>query len=440
MNQIDEAVTAFLVESLEGIDQLDRDLVNLEQAPNSRELLSGIFRVLHTIKGSASMLGFHKLETLSHAAENLLSRLRDGHLTLNAEMTSALLQMCDCVRQMLAAIESTSSEGHADHEPLIATLTRLRGSFAPAPPKQPETSAEVAPKNSKNPAGASSTPQHTQSASQTPLAAPTNEAPASAKGAESSDLLGGILVQRGVATEAEIARALSLQREGDIRPLGEILVGMGVAKQADVADCLQLQADCRAGLADSTIRVDVSLLDKLMNLVGELVLARNQILQFTAGRDNPAFVATSQRLNLITTELQEGVMKTRMQPIGNVWSKFPRIVRDLAIACEKNVRVEMEGTETELDKTIIEAIKAPLTHIVRNSVDHGIEPPQVRLAANWSVEATLHLACGCPAGQPTRYARESTACTRRTRTSSTHPRSGLPRDRRRHFCLRQTQS
>ncbi len=131
-------------------------------------------------------------------------------------------------------------------------------------------------------------------------------------------------------------------------------------------------------MADTSIRVDVGLLDKLMNLVGELVLARNQILQFTANSDDAAFVATTQRLNLITTELQEGVMKTRMQPIGNVWSKFPRVVRDLATSLGKQVRLEMEGEETELDKTIIEAIKDPLTHIVRNSVDHGIETPEER--------------------------------------------------------------
>ncbi len=127
--------------------------------------------------------------------------------------------------------------------------------------------------------------------------------------------------------------------------------------------------------------MDVVLLDKLMNLVGELVLARNQVLQFSNAAEDAAIVAPSQRLNLITTELQEGVMKTRMQPIGNIWSKFPRTVRDVAMSCGKQVRIEMFGQETELDKTIIEAIKDPLTHLVRNSVDHGIERPEARVAA-----------------------------------------------------------
>jgi two-component system, chemotaxis family, sensor kinase CheA len=151
--------------------------------------------------------------------------------------------------------------------------------------------------------------------------------------------------------------------------------------------------------AGSGIRVDVGLLDKLMNLVGELVLARNQILQFSAATENATLAGSTQRLNLITTELQEGVMKTRMQPIGNVWSKFPRIVRDVAQMCGKKVRVEMEGKETELDKTIIEAIKDPLTHIIRNSVDHGIETPEKRREAGKPEEGRLFLRAFHEGGQ-----------------------------------------
>jgi len=132
---------------------------------------------------------------------------------------------------------------------------------------------------------------------------------------------------------------------------------------------------------DTTIRVDVALLDRVMNLVGELVLARNQILQFAVSAQHPGFINASQRLNLLTTELQAGVMKTRMQPIGNVWNRFPRIVRDLANVCGKKVTLDLDGTETELDRSIIEAIKDPLTHAVRNAVDHGIESPERRAAA-----------------------------------------------------------
>ena len=152
-------------------------------------------------------------------------------------------------------------------------------------------------------------------------------------------------------------------------------------------------------VSDATIRVDVGLLDRVMNLVGELVLARNQIMQFGASSKDAGFVNASQRLNLLTTELQEGVMKTRMQPIGNVWNKFPRVVRDLAHACGKRVELELDGTETELDRTIIEAIKDPLTHAVRNAVDHGVESPEKRKAAGKSESGTLLLRAFHEGGQ-----------------------------------------
>jgi two-component system chemotaxis sensor kinase CheA len=150
---------------------------------------------------------------------------------------------------------------------------------------------------------------------------------------------------------------------------------------------------------DSSVRVDVHLLDKLMNLVGELVLARNQVLQYGKKIKDRNFMAASQRLNLITTELQEGVMKTRMQPIGNIWGQFPRTVRDVALACGKQVVIEMEGKETELDKTIIEAIKDPLTHLVRNSVDHGIESPEARARAGKDATGRVMLRASHEGGQ-----------------------------------------
>ena len=152
-------------------------------------------------------------------------------------------------------------------------------------------------------------------------------------------------------------------------------------------------------VTDTTVRIDVQLLDKLMNLVGELVLARNQIMQFSGSIEDAAMSAASQRLNLITTELQAGVMKTRMQPIRNAWAKLPRVVRDLSISCGKKVQVVMEGEDTELDKTILEAIKDPLTHIVRNSVDHGIEPSDVRVKNGKSAEGTLWLRAYHEGGQ-----------------------------------------
>lgn len=174
---------------------------------------------------------------------------------------------------------------------------------------------------------------------------------------------------------------------------------MTAAVETKAASAPPATEQASSSAADSTIRVDVALLDKLMTRVGELVLARNQILQFTNAFGDSDLLSASQRLNLITTELQEGVMKTRMQPIGNVWAKFPRMVRDLAAICGKEVRIEMEGKETELDKTIIEAIKDPLTHLVRNTVDHGIEKPTVRAANNKSMEGCLYLRAFHEGGQ-----------------------------------------
>jgi two-component system chemotaxis sensor kinase CheA len=193
--------------------------------------------------------------------------------------------------------------------------------------------------------------------------------------------------------------ALKTQQTGDPRRIGEILVHNGVVPQTAVRDALRTQEEAREEAVNSNIRVDVILLDKVMNLVGELVLARNQVLQFTSNQKDAAFLSTAQRLNLITTELQAGVMKTRMQPIGNVWNKFPRIVRDLSNSAGKSVRLEMEGTQTELDKTIIEAIKDPLTHIVRNSLDHGLETPAEREAAGKSPEGVLLLRAFHEGGQ-----------------------------------------
>ncbi|HEY4410544.1 MAG TPA: Hpt domain-containing protein, partial [Acidimicrobiia bacterium] len=311
MDEMDEVVAEFLVESYENLDRLDRELVDLEQNP-SADKLAGIFRTIHTIKGTSGFLGYGKLESITHVGENLLSRLRDRELALDADITSGLLALVDGVRRILAAVEADGTEGDTDWTPLVERLAALNRHDNPKP-------------------------------------------------------FGQVAVEAGKTSPQAVERAVAAQRQGDPRHIGEILVEAGELEPGDVVDTLTLQAEARPSMADNNIRVDVAQLDKLMNLVGELVLARNQILQFTTdqaggGLVDAGLVSTSQRLNLITTELQAGVMKTRMQPIGNVWSKFPRVVRDLAVTCGKQVRIEMDGRETELDKTIIEAIKDPLTH------------------------------------------------------------------------------
>jgi two-component system chemotaxis sensor kinase CheA len=350
-----EIIAEFLVESHEGLDQLDQDLVELERSGTDKELLGRIFRCVHTIKGTCGFLGYEKLESVAHVGENLLSRLREGALAVSPEIATALLGLVDALRQMLRGIEHEGKEGDVDYSVLTATLSRLT---------DPEALGD-----------ATALEAQQTSVDDKPIPA-----------------LGDILVGTGKVAQADVVAALAEQGTPGGQQLGEILVARGSTTTAAVNEALDTQQEARgASIADGSIRVDVPLLDRLMNLVGELVLTRNQILQSSIASGDAALGGPAQRLNLITTELQEGVMKTRMQPIGNVWNKLPRVVRDLAASLNKQVSIEVEGADTELDKTIIEAIKDPLTHIVRNSVDHGIESPAVRVAAGKSPTGRLFL-------------------------------------------------
>jgi two-component system, chemotaxis family, sensor kinase CheA len=259
-------------------------------------------------------------------------------------LISLILETMDAIKKELASIESTFKESGDTYDDLRRRLTLA--------------------------------------CSETKVPSATQVDEDKSEGPASSANIGEILMERAGVAETEILQAARQQEAGDPRHLGEILVEKGAVQPTDIVDALHIQqssARTQASVSDSTIRVDVGHLDKVMNLVGELVLARNQILQYTTKQDDASLNATAQRLNLITTQLQEGVMKTRMQPIGVVWNKLPRVVRDLATSCGKQIQLEMDGAETELDKSIIEAIKDPLTHIVRNCCDHGIEPPADRL-------------------------------------------------------------
>jgi two-component system, chemotaxis family, sensor kinase CheA len=352
----DDLISEFLVESYENLDHLDQALVELEKDPRDAGNLASIFRTIHTIKGTCGFLGFSKLESITHVGENLLSRLRDGALLLNEDITTGLLALVDAVRALLTAIEHTGVENDTDYSELVALLTRLNAVEAPA--------------------AASTEPVIAAKASRVAGAEPVEAEPAGLV----DGLAGGrcdapATIERVVADERRVSDD---RRSGEERRSGD---------------------DRRAGVADTSLRVDVGLLDKLMTLVGELVLARNQILQFTSTQRDSGFIGATQRLNLVASELQEGVMKTRMQPIDNVWSKFPRVVRDLAVVCSKRVRIEMIGRETDLDKTIIEAVKDPLTHIVRNSVDHGIEAPDQRIARGKDPEGVITLKAFHEGGQ-----------------------------------------
>ena len=353
MGEFDAAIKEFLVESDENLSQVEQDLVSLEGHPEQEDIIASIFRSIHTIKGTCSFLGFGKLEKLAHTGETLLSMVRDGELPLIPDITTALLSMVDAIRQMLESIETTGEDGQEEFTALIQRLTTLQSSEASESTPNVALAAED-----------STTPTET-------MASP---APSVDSVQEESE---PVFVQEEI-----------LDSSGELpQP----------AKSSDQPKYPQEGKGPAA--AEATIRVDVHLLDKLMNMVGELVLTRNQILQWTSSQEDHSINASSQRLNLITSELQEGIMKTRMQPIGNVFSKFPRVVRDLALTCGKEVHIEMEGQDTELDKTLLEAIKDPLTHLVRNSVDHGLERPEVRKASGKPEEGRLLLRAYHEGGQ-----------------------------------------
>jgi len=382
---MDEIVKDFLIESAENLDRLDQELVKLESEPSSKPLLDSIFRTIHTIKGTCGFLGFTRLEKVTHTGENLLSRMRDGKLSLTSEITSALLAMVDAVRQMLAEIQATERDGEQDYAPLQEELKRLQEGAAAADAENLAPAASALSGARVSPSQAAEPSQPAVDEGKIEAVSPPAKVLESSK-SQNRPLpgsLGALLIDGGKITQEDLALALCEQDRGDQRRVGEILVALGSCKPEDIASAQQtMAARGRDGAATTeTVRVGVTLLDKLMNLVGELVLARNQLLQSSSGTQDAGFQAIAQRMNLIASELQEEVMKTRMQPIGNIWSKFPRTVRDLAHTCGKEVRLEMEGQDTELDRTIIEAIKDPLTHLVRNSVDHGIEMPEARAGA-----------------------------------------------------------
>lgn len=368
MEGFDEVIEEFLVESYESIEQLDSDLLALEDAPDDRDRLASIFRTIHTIKGTSGFLAFPKLERVAHVGENLLVPLRDGDFALTHSMADSLLELVDAIREILGNIEANGAEGDQQYDNLVATLETLR-SGPVAETVEPNNAGETQPEPRLE--NVSEAEADLEPAPETSVAADPSEAAENASIASPSD---------DSAVEAT--------------PSPET-----VATNRQPESSKSAAAERTTTLADSTVRINVELLDKLMNLVGELVLSRNQILQFSDHSKDVAMVAASQRLNLITSELQEGVMKTRMQPIRTAWSKLPRVVRDLSATCGKDVVVEMQGEDTELDKTILEAIKDPLTHIVRNSVDHGIESPAEREASGKSAVGKLRLRAFHEGGQ-----------------------------------------
>ena len=337
---MDDLLKEFLTESHEHLDTVDRQMVEFESNPSNSEILRNIFRLVHTIKGTCGFLGLPRLEALAHSAETLLGQLRDG-ASVTPAAVSLTLASIDRIKGILGALERTGAEPDGDDRDLITGLDAF-------------TSAVHAPQ-----------PGNVGSLSYQVLERP---------------------LKAGEASLDELERAFREAEGPDEAHAGQTPPApqaSQVAAQPVAAPKAAPAAEKPAGsqVAAQTIRVHVGTLEHLMTMVSELVLTRNQLLEIARRENDQAFKAPLQRLSHITAELQDGVMKTRMQPIGNAWNKLPRVVRDLAAELGKKIELVMEGAETELDRQLLEQIKDPLTHMVRNSADHGIEAPADRLAA-----------------------------------------------------------
>ncbi len=334
MGGMSAIIAEFLAESVENLDSVDQDLVTLEKDPSNTEVIERIFRTIHTIKGTCGFLAFNTLESLAHSAETVLAHLRDERLELTPEITTTLLGAIDGIREILAHIERDGTEGDGDYGEIEARLTAI------------DRSVEDGKKNPSEP------PRHTLDTDNARLEPGRTPSP----------------LQPSEPVTAETARR-----------------DLGATERPSPGD------QASPAIADSSLRVDIAVLDLLMNLVGELVLARNQIAQNLAADSNAALTTASQRLDSITGELQEAVMRARMQPISSILTKLPRFVRDLAVAAGKQVEIELHGQETDLDKSVLEAIKTSLLHLVRNAVDHGIEVPDDRVSAGKTRAGTIVL-------------------------------------------------
>lgn len=331
---MDELLRDFLTESSESLTVVDGEMVKLEADPQNKEVLQKIFRLVHTIKGTCGFIGLPRLEQVAHAAENVLGKFRDGLIPVTPVAVTLIFESLDRIKEILSGIEQTESEPEGDDSLLIERLGVLASS------DEADVPASV---DDMLPDGHGLVAQYASSAS---------------------------------TMDIELA---GLPEAAGVEASGVQPAHRSPAKPAEAA------------IANQSIRVNVDVIEQLIVTVSELVLTRNQLLEMVRHSNDSEFKVPLQRLSNVTAELQESVMKTRMQPIGNAWAKLPRIVRDLGNELGKRIDLQMQGAETELDRQVLELIKDPLTHMVRNSADHGLETPVERRAAGKSELGTIHL-------------------------------------------------
>jgi two-component system, chemotaxis family, sensor kinase CheA len=336
---MDELLRDFLTETNESIDVVDVELVRFEHDPNNAKILDNIFRLVHTVKGTCGFLGLPRLEALTHAAESLMGNFRDG-AAVTGEAVSLILSTIDRIKMLLDRLERNQAEEPGDDQDLIVELNRLAAAQNGAKRSPPRAARDQRPAE---------------------IVAPR------APGAPPAD----------VAAPAT--------------PRADAAAPVAAKVAPPAAEAREDERAASDKIAAKSIRVHVDTLEHLMTMVSELVLTRNQLLEIVRRHEDSEFKTPLQRLSNVTAELQEGVMKTRMQPIGVAWQKLPRVVRDLAAELGKSIELELRGADTELDRQVLELIKDPLIHMVRNSADHGLETPSARRARGKPEKGTIRL-------------------------------------------------
>lgn len=326
---MDDLLNEFLTETSESLAVLDGELVRFEQEPGNEAILQNIFRLLHTVKGTTGFLGLPRLERMAHAGEGVLARIREGELPVTPAVVTLVLKCMDVIRELLAELAATGAEPAGDDRALLQALGALPAAAHAGAESLPALSLDADFDREIEAALAA------ERATPAPIKPPPSPVPPPAE-------------SRAVA-----APRVPVREEPAPSPT-------------------------EPALAQSSIRVSVEVVEDLMALVSELVLTRNQLLQMVRGLEDTQFSGPLQRLSHVTGDLQEGVLKTRMQPIGGAWQILPRIVRDLAAESGKKIELVTEGAETEIDRQVLELIKDPLMHMVRNAADHGLELPVLR--------------------------------------------------------------
>ena len=409
----DEIVQDFLIEGGETLEQLDGQLVSLESAPDDKQLLNAVFRAFHTIKGGAGFLGLEHLVAVSHKSEDIFDMLRKDGLRIDSGLMDTFLQVLDVLRLMFDQIRAGEAPSPAPAD-LLARLQAVADGTA-LPPNSELVVAAPAPPIDVDPMAAIVAEMSTVTSPALEVAAP-----AGAGELISEEEFDALLDKLQVATAAPVVPAQAgdpkLISDEEFEALLDDMHGAGkfvatpppgvsaapvvqaVAEVLEIVEAVSAKpvaaptaARAAEPIKDTTVRVETETLDRIMNMVGELVLIRNRLLNLEATLGNEAVTHTVANLDVVTSDLQMAAMKTRMQPIKKVFGRFPRVVRDLARSLNKQIELVMEGEDTDLDKNLVEALADPLVHLVRNSVDHGIEMPADRAAAGKPEMGTLRL-------------------------------------------------